>query len=354
MDECGRYFIDRAKQKGWQVEVNEQAVAGNPVSITINPEAKGAPVILSGHIDTVHPAGLFGYPCVRIEGNKIYGPGVADCKGGAVAGFMAMDALERAGFKDRPVTLVLQTDEETGSRQSKKKTVEYMCAKAKGAVAFLNLEGMGRTKEGASRITVARKGIERLLIKVYGKEAHASNCAIDGANAIVQASRMIVELDKLKDHDGVTCNIGTIKGGSVSNTVAGYCEFEIDTRYSTFQQREELLAYVNKVVNTTFVEGTTATVEVASQRIAMELKEANILLAEKINKIICKHGIAPLQTGKEGGGSDAAYITDAGVPCVDSVGVTGGDCHSVKEYAYVDSLLKSAKIQALTCAFIEE
>ena len=328
MDECGRYFIDRAKQKGWQVEVNEQAVAGNPVSITINPEAKGAPVILSGHIDTVHPAGLFGYPCVRIEGNKIYGPGVADCKGGAVAGFMAMDALERAGFKDRPVTLVLQTDEETGSRQSKKKTVEYMCAKAKGAVAFLNLEGMGRTKDGASRI--------------------------DGANAIVQASRMIVELDKLKDHDGVTCNIGTIKGGSVSNTVAGYCEFEIDTRYSTFQQREELLAYVNKVVNTTFVEGTTATVEVASQRIAMELKEANILLAEKINKIICKHGIAPLQTGKEGGGSDAAYITDAGVPCVDSVGVTGGECHSVKEYAYVDSLLKSAKIQALTCAFIEE
>ena len=58
VDACGKYFIDKAREKGWSVEINEQEKAGNPICITLNPDSKNAPVILSGHIDTVHPVGL--------------------------------------------------------------------------------------------------------------------------------------------------------------------------------------------------------------------------------------------------------------------------------------------------------
>ena len=86
VDEVGRYFIRLAEKHGWTVETVPMERAGDAVCITMNPNAKGAPVSLSGHLDTVHPKGLFGYPPVKRDAEKIYGPGVADCKGGVVAG----------------------------------------------------------------------------------------------------------------------------------------------------------------------------------------------------------------------------------------------------------------------------
>lgn len=49
-------------------------------------------------MDTVHPVGLFGTPPVKQEGDKIYGPGVVDCKGGIVAAFFAMRTLNDCRF----------------------------------------------------------------------------------------------------------------------------------------------------------------------------------------------------------------------------------------------------------------
>ncbi len=90
VDTVGEYFINKAKEMGWDVEVSKQDVSGNSVAITMNKDAQLAPIVLSGHIDTVHPIGLFGYPPVRREGNILYGPGVCDCKGGAVAADMTV------------------------------------------------------------------------------------------------------------------------------------------------------------------------------------------------------------------------------------------------------------------------
>ena len=141
VDRVGEYFIEKAKAHNWKIEIFEQPVSGNVVCITLNPESKERPVTFSGHIDTVHPIGLFGNPVVRRDTENMYGPGVMDCKGGTVAAFLAMDALEKCGYKKRPIQLILQTDEETGSSTSKKETVKYLCEKSKSSIAFFNLEG---------------------------------------------------------------------------------------------------------------------------------------------------------------------------------------------------------------------
>ena len=57
VDAVGKYFIDKANEKGWEVEVFPQPVSGDCVTITLNPNAKGKPVCISGHLDTVHPVG---------------------------------------------------------------------------------------------------------------------------------------------------------------------------------------------------------------------------------------------------------------------------------------------------------
>ncbi len=221
VDALGEYFIKLAKEMHWQVEVLECETAGNAVLITMNPDAKGKPIVFSGHIDTVHPVGLFGTPAVKKQGDKLIGPGVTDCKGGVVASVMAMEALMLQGFKSRPIKLILQSDEETGSKTSGKKTVEFMCERSKGAEAFFNTE-----PTSGNIAILTRKGIARYCFHVKGVAAHSAKCP-EGSSAILEAASKIMKLEKYKDLDGITCNCGVIKGGTTPNTVAAECDLRI-------------------------------------------------------------------------------------------------------------------------------
>ncbi len=337
VDKVGEYCIRLAKERGWSVETFEHSVSGNVVCITMNPDAVLPPVCFSGHIDTVHPIGLFGYPPVKKDAEKIYGPGVVDCKGGIVAGLLAMETLQACGFTKRPIKMLLQADEEIGSAPSTKQTIRYICEKAKGAVAFFNLE-----TNTTGKVCLQRKGILNFLFTVTGQEAHASMCAVLGANAIADAAHKILELEKFKDDDGLTCSCGVINGGSVPNTVAGTCQFKVNVRFATKEQREYITRYVETLAKTEHVKGCSCKVEKISDRIAMELSPRNVALLDRLNEIFSANGMPLLEYQKDKGGSDAAYITEAGIPCIDSLGVQGGGHHSPQEFAYLSSLNERA------------
>ena len=80
-----------------------------------------------------------------------------------------------------------------------------------------------------------------------------------------------------------------------------------------------------------------------SYREAMELSNKNIDLLKKMNLIFKRNGLTELVAGKRKGGSDAAYISSFGIPCVDSLGVKGEHAHSIREEADLESLCESAK-----------
>ena len=343
VDKVCQYFVGKAEEKGWEIEVQKQEVAGDVACITLNPNAKGAPICLSGHMDTVHPVGLFGTPAVHIDEEKIYGPGVIDCKGGCVASFLAMDALHQIGFTARPVKLILQSDEETSSKTSGKKTIEFMCEKAKGAAAFLNTEGCNFTNP--YRVTLKRKGILRFRLDITGKAVHSSKC-YEGVNAITEAAYKIIELEKMKNPDGLTFSCGVVKGGTVANTVAEECSIILDIRFATNEEEKQAREYVKKIADTSYVEGGVCKLSEISFRPAMELTQKNEELLQKMNEIYEQNGLHPRNALFNPGGSDAAYITQAGIPCVDSVGVVGEGGHSVRECASLISLADSAKYQA--------
>ncbi len=337
VDKCGQYIIDKAKNRGWKVDVQKQAVSGDAICITINPDAKGEPVCYSGHIDTVHAVGSFGENPVRIEGDTMYGPGVVDCKGGVAAAFCAMAALEDIGFKDRPVKLIVQSDEENGSRFSNKTTVDFMAKCAKGCVAFLNAE-----RHTPGEATYCRKGISKYRFEVTGKVMHASRC-FKGASAIREAAYKIIELEKMKDKDGLTCNCGLINGGTAENTVPEKCIFTADIRFPDIDAMNEADKFVKEIAAKSFVEGTSCRVELASTRVAMPKSEKNLELLSKINKIFEENGIHTLDAVFGFGGSDAADMTTRGIPCLDSFGVEGEGSHKLTENAEISSLARCAK-----------
>ncbi len=337
VDEAGKLFIRMAKERNWKIEVLECENAGNAVCITMNGHVQNAPIVFSGHIDTVHPVGLFGSPAVKKDNEKIYGPGVTDCKGGVVASFMAMEALEQIGFNKRPVKLIIQSDEETGSKNSNKKTVEFMKDKAKDAIAFLNTEP---TDDNVA--VIQRKGIARYRFNVKGVAAHSARCT-EGASAVLEAAYKIIALEKYKDIDNITCNCGVISGGTTPNTVAEECSFLADIRYKDNEQLKDVKKAVREIAQMCTVKGCTCILEEVSFRPAMPRVKRNEELLKKMNEIYLENG-KPVLKGIIGqGGSDAAYMTEAEIPCIDSIGVYGGYIHSVNEFAYISSLKESAK-----------
>ena len=347
VDRVGDLYASMAEARGWLVERFLHPVAGNVVCITLNPQAQKAPLTLSGHMDTVHKVGSFGTPAVRIEGDRIYGPGVTDCKGGIVAAFLAMDAIDRCGFRDRPVRLLLQSDEEGGGVQSGDATIRYMCEKAADSVGFLNLEG---TSDGS--VCIARKGIATFTFTVHGVAAHSALCATTGASAIAEAAYKIIELEKLKDHKGITCSCTQITGGETHNTVAARCEFKANVRFATMAQLEEAKAYAERVANTSHVAGTSCEVILPRVRPALEFNERNSELFEALKRAWAKAGLEIPSPCFGTGGSDAANVSVYGIPALDNLGTMGKNIHTLDEYGVLSSLITSARRLASAAVLI--
>lgn len=309
----------------------------------MNPAAAGTPVTLSGHLDTVHPVGSFGYPPVRVDNGILYGPGVTDCKGGTVAALLAMTALDEIGFSDRPIQLILQTDEEESSVPSNKETIAYMCKKAENSAAFLNCE----STRGNTAV-LWRKGICRYELCITGKPVHASRCA-EGISAVREAAYKIIELEKMKDPDGITCNCGLIEGGTAANTVPEKCTFTAEIRFNSNEEWEKAEELVNHIAQTAYVAGTLCKVSKLCSRPAMVKTERNFELLKRMNEIYAEVGLPTLTARQSLGGSDAAEVTCAGIPCVDSIGVAGDKIHTREEYAVIGSLAEAAKRIAAVC-----
>ncbi len=337
VDKVLEYCLSYAEGEGYKTERLRHEISGDAGIITMNPEAKGRAIVLSAHMDTVHPIGSFGYPAVRRDSENMYGPGVTDCKGGIVTALLAMKALREIGFTERPIKLFLQSDEENSSATSGKKTVEQMCECAKDAEGFINLEGCHKGKA-----VLERKGIIRYEISVRGIAIHSARCAY-GASAVAEAAHKIIELEKMKDADGLTCNCVIKHGGDAPNSVPELCVFSADIRFAT---NEELLfarKKIEEICEKNYIEGCTTEAREVSFRPSMPKSEKNYELLERMNKIFEKCSLTPLEPQFVNGGSDAAYITGAGIPCVDSLGPHGDFIHSRRELVRLDSIAEAAK-----------
>ena len=341
VDKVGDYFALIAKDLGYAIKKKEFAKAGNMYSFTYNPNGKKKPISLSSHMDTVHKKGSFGYPPVRIEGDYIYGPGVNDSKGNLAMELLVMEALKECGFDERPVKLILQSDEEVHSSLSNHKTLEFMVEEAKGSVAFLNAENIAEDR----CLVIGRKGIASYKITITGKKIHAASCVL-GASAIKEAAHKIIEFEKGNDTESITFNCGSIVAPGETNIVSDYCELYIEYRFKNMREKKLADEKFKRIVETSFVEGTKSTYEEISSRLPLEVDEKNKKLVEMINDVCKKVGIKPFGMKESAAGADSAYPSLAGIPTVDSIGLEGSGAHTLNEKARISSMAEMAKMTA--------
>lgn len=337
VDAVGRMLADWAACRGFAAVRFPMEKSGDCWRITLRPDAPGKPVALSGHMDTVLAPEDFGPEPVHTAGDWLCGPGAADDKGGLVLALLTMAALDDAGFDRRPVHLLLQSDEETGSVQSGRKTIETICREVASCAAFFNLEP---ARQGT--VTVCRKGIFHLRLDVRGVGVHAAWCH-RGASAVAEAARIILELEKLKDQGGVTCTCGMVQGGTAVNSVPETCSVWVDLRYLTQEQQDWARRRVDTIVHTDARPGCTTAVTELSRRVPMPDTAQNRRLLAHMNDIFTACGLEPVVGEMRYGGSDASDVSAAGVPTVDGLGVAASDTHSVRERAYIPSLRTGAR-----------
>lgn len=299
-----------------------------------------APVLLLGHMDTVFPVGEAARRPFTVEGSRVTGPGALDMKGGVAVMLSALKALHSAGFSGRPLKVILVSDEEIAHNGSK--AAVMLQREARGCAACFNCE----TGYEDNSLVIGRKGGVVFKAAVHGIAAHAGNNPRQGRSAIWEMAKKIDDIQNMTDWDkGITFNVGTIKGGTVSNAIPDYCEVEGDIRFQDPDisplVKEELL----KVLNHTYIEGTKTELLLYHEgMLPMKMTEENRKLFEFVKKTGEENGI-PVSEGKlVGGGSDSGYVVYAGVPTVCAMGVKGRFNHTRDEYALKDSLFERAKL----------
>ena len=335
------FICEHERENGYITERKSFEKAGDVVCMDYNAD-KTPLITISAHMDTVYEKGVFGYPTVRKDDTYIYGPGVADCKGGIAVGFLAMSALNECGFDAANIRLLLQSDEEVSSELSKKGTIKYMCEKAKGSIAFLNMEP---ARENG--LVVSRKGIIKTHFDVAGKAAHSKDVTL-GINAINEAAFKIAEISKAQLSDNIKFNCGIINGGTAPNVVPDKCSFTVECRICKESEYDIAIDFLKNIANKTFVDGAKTEFTVMSVRVPMEYNETNKALFNKLNKISEDYGFGTLEPKFSPGGSDAADVTAEGIPAIDSFGILGDSLHSINERAKISTLNKSAKFLAAT------
>ena len=320
VDKNGRVFQSWMENIGYQTERFQRDQIGDHLYFTSAFEGTRPRILLLGHLDTVFPENTF--TDFKEDDNWIYGPGVCDMKGGNVIALEALRTVKKEKGQIVNIDMLLVSDEETGSDDSKFVSAEIA---KKYDVCFV-FEAAGIDHE----VVIGRKGVGTFTLSIEGKAAHAGNNYHLGCNANLAAAHMVVALTKLTDLEmGSTVNAGKIKGGIGANTISPKAEIVVELRYTQTAERDRLLSAINEISKTEYVKGVSAKLTGGIQRDVMQPSDNQSALLAYIETTL---GYA-LKTEKRGGVSDANIVSSVGVATLDGFGPFGDGDHTVHERA---------------------
>lgn len=342
VDEAGAWVRRWVAARGWELRNFPDARVGDGLTATMRGGTPdGLRVLLAAHLDTVYPIGVAAARPMRREGDRLIGPGSADNKSGLLSGLYAMAALEQCDLLGPfdSITLLCGGDEEDDMRAS----LAMLHALAPSCDLALVLEA-GREN---GDIVGARKGNGQFVLDVQGKSAHAGVEPHRGANAILALAQQIIALHLLNGmRPGVSLNVGVIQGGTVSNAVADHAQATIDVRVTQPEDMAPVGAAIERIANTPYVPGTTATLAGGWLFPPMARTAQIAALAELASASAVELGFR-LNDAATGGVSYANALAALGLPVLDGLGPIGGLDHSPDEYILAASIVPRTALLAL-------
>jgi glutamate carboxypeptidase len=339
LDRIGQSYAEKLSDIGGKIDLLREPRFGTTVRARFdpNPKTNGKQLLIVGHLDTVWPHGTLAVRPFRIADGKAFGPGIFDMKAGVTIATFAIRAIRELGRQlQRPITVLMTCDEETGSHFSR----DVIEEEGKSAVAALVLE----PPIPGGRVKTARKGVGEFELIVRGKSAHAGNDPRSGVSAVTELANQVLEVNKLADYQrGTTLNVGVVRGGVLPNVVAAEARASIDMRYQNEDEGQRIMEAMQTL--TPFLPGARIEVRGGINRPPMVRTPEVGALFEQAKKIASEIGY-DLEEGSVGGGSDGNFIAALGVPVLDGLGVDGAGAHAEHEHIIIGDMPRRAAILA--------
>ena len=320
VDKVGVVFDGWFDELGFDKEIYLREDIGNHRYYTSKNDPDGKRLLLLGHLDTVFAPDKF--ETYKEDNDWVYGAGVCDMKGGNIVALQALREIKKQNIEIKNIDVLLVSDEETGSDDSK----HLSATLAKKYDYCFVYEAAGANLE----VVTARKGVGTFFVDIQGKASHAGNNYSDGCDANLEAAYKLQELVKLTDlQKGTTLNVGKIDGGIGANTISPHANLVFELRYKDSIQKEKVLKKINEIVSCSYVDGTVSTLSGAIQRDVMQTSKATLELIKNIESITN----TTLKSEQRGGVSDANIVSSSGVVTLDGFGPYGDGDHTVHERA---------------------
>ena len=310
---------------------------GDVVKAHLPSTGDGPGILILSHLDTVHTVGtLENILPYRQEGDKVFGPGIYDMKGGVYIAYYALRQIIQAGDEiPLPVTFMFIPDEEVGSPTTR----DLIEGEARKNKYVLVTEP---AKNG--KLVTGRFAFARFWLKALGRPSHAGATLSTGRSAIKEMAKQVLRIEDMTDEErGFTLAVGVISGGTFVNTVPIECRAQVLAVMQTQETFDEVCGLMLGLEpidpDVKFI------VEQGPVRPLFEPSDEVLALYAKAESIAREIGFVPGH-GSFGGGSDGNFTGALGVPTLDGLGVCGDGAHTYNEHLLYSSLEPRARLMA--------
>jgi len=335
------YTSQRLQAMGARVERLSMTTSAAPmVKATLTGTGKRK-IMLIGHMDTVYPAGILASQPIREDGNRLYGPGIADDKGGLAVILHGLEILKAQGWKDyAQITVLLNPDEEIGSLGSGE-TIATLAAQHD---VVLSCEpNVAKAVAKSESLLLAAAGTATATMQVKGRASHAGAAPELGRNALLELAYQMQETrDLAKSVPGSQMNWTQAKTTGPLNQIPESATAIGDVRITAGGAAQKLQAALQQKVNAGhLIPETQTTVAMEEGRPAYVADARSKELAAKAQQIYAEmDGRQLILIPGTGGGTDAGFAGRSGKAVVlESFGLSGFGYHARDEYVELDSIV---------------
>jgi len=325
-----------------RLKCHKQTQFGDVLELRFGPTFKARkPILLLGHLDTVWPIGTLASMPWRVAEGRYWGPGVLDMKAGVIMALTALSTLRELHL-DRPVTLLLNSDEEVGSTVSRAIT-ERLALEAAAVLVLEPAQGLA--------YKTSRKGVGQYNVEVTGVGAHSGVDFERGHSAVLELAKLVQAISNFTNLERkLTVNCGVIAGGTRSNVVPSHAFTNVDVRIAKASDA----VYVEKLFRSLKVSDPKCKLTITGgiNRPPMERRAGTIALFKKARRLAAELGFS-LEEAATGGGSDGNFTAALGVPTLDGMGAVGDGAHAPHESVVIEHLVPRTALLAAMIASIE-
>jgi glutamate carboxypeptidase len=309
-------------------------------------------LMLIAHMDTVYQRGILTTEPYHVEGSRIFGPGIADDKGGIAVVLHALKILRDAGWQDyAKLTVSFNPDEEVGSIGSG----EIIAALADQHEVVLSCEPTVASPPAKNDgLLLGASGTASGKLEVKGRASHAGAAPELGRNALIELAHQLLQTkDAAKSIPGTQLNWTTAQAGTVRNQIPEKAEAGADIRLTVPDGVAKLQAALDEKVKNKLISDTETMVTITAGRPPFLAGDRGRALAQEGQAIYAeidrKLDIAEMT----GGATDAGYANRSGkAVVVESFGLAGFGYHARDEFIDTNSIVP--RLYLMTRMLIEQ